>query len=328
MEIFGLLTLTNAMSKMRLGCFFFTLLVLADSGSQVPVSPAASAGQTSHVEIRVGNGHFDPEHPKPVSYQDNDMSLRLRPEGETLSIVLSRGGGEPERIVLPKEIAQVDSIRRVGRASAVVLAMINGSASEVVVLGLDRLSIKDKFLAYNPSVSPDGRWASFVKFYPSHFVDGPTDEYMLYDLASSARENRPAGVALSDSTNVGILFFPPHAINRDGGNTGVPEGQIHHMASESFSWAPNSGSFLFADEYAGNVSAILVAVRGGKPKLVGELGISKDGLCGTATEACGVQLRSAEFEPSGIQALFSGTGTNASLKKTIVMAFDKFSPIQ
>ena len=289
-----------------------------------PQSQDPSFPNASHIEVRVGNGSFDPQHQRPVLYQDDEITLRLKADGEKLNIVLAKGQVEKSSVVLPQEVAQVDVIRRVAKSKAVVIGMVNGDVSEVVVLNLYPLRLIDKFLAYVPGISPDGAFVAFIKFYPPHFVENPTDKYMLYDLRLSASANRPVGVAVSDDVNVGIVVYPTHESNQDADNTGVPESEIHRIASEGFFWTPDSKDYLFADEHAGMTSAVFVSV----PKNVGPAtctaNIPREELCSHPKTWCGAHLTGVKFKDYGVDAQFYVTSVGAGLTKTITLRCEQF----
>lgn len=303
---------------MRSLLFFFLAITLALSAQNAPV-------ESNKIQVRLNDGYFDPQHQKPIEYRDDELSLQLKADGEKLSIVLTRHqSGQILNMPLPQEMAQVNEIRRVTKTTAVVRGMVNGDAYEVAILSLDPVALKDKFLCYVPTISPDGNFIAFIKFYPPHFVEGPTDKYMLYDLRLSPIANRPKNVNTSDGVNVGIVVYPMHSDNQDGDNTGLAQSEIHNSAFDQFFWAPDSKGYVFADENAGLLSVIFVKVGENAPSVC-ELQIPHIEMCSSTSQNwCGAHVTGVEFEDALVNTQFSGTGPNAGLNKVMALRCDKY----
>jgi hypothetical protein len=190
---------------------------------------------------------FDPAHQKPLSYKDASVraTLRIGRAGDSLSI-LQLATKSHKIVPLPAEMAQVDDIRRVAGNKILVMGMVNGSGSEIVLIDLQTQREIDKFVCYRPSVSPNGNFIAFIKFYPSHFAEGTEAHYMLYDLRQKPEDNRPKGVPSDDWQNVGRGVYHIGIGNSVGDNIGRPEGSQHESASRFF-WNSDSTQFLFAD---------------------------------------------------------------------------------
>ncbi len=191
---------------------------------------------------------FDPAHQKPITYSDASVRVRLLAgkAGDSLTI-LTLGSQVEKRVALPDEIAQVENVRKVVGNKLVVHGMINGSGSEIVIIDLSSARQVDKFVCYGPSVSPDGRYIAFIKFYPAHFSDGTDDHYMLYDLSLTPAENRPSGVGQDNWLIAGRCVYPVGCGNRAGDNNGVPE-ESRHLSSSGLYWnSAKDDEFVFAD---------------------------------------------------------------------------------
>jgi hypothetical protein len=303
------------------------VLILAASAVIIPEVPMAAAPQETPtsarepvIQKRVGDLLFDPAHPSPVSYQYDDISLRLDFNQPRLGVVVQKKGEPQHEILLPDQMAQVDEILKVSAGRALVLGWANGDLSAAAVLEINTASLGDFFYAYHPTVSPNGRYIAFVKFYPPHGYDdtsGPEDHYMLYDLAQTALQNRPKGVATSRQDVVGTTVYPPNIGNRFGDNMRIPQGEEHSAAMQTFYWGPDSSRFLFADKFQGALMLMMTRVNGpgGHPG-VATVEIPEAELCGkTYMKACNLQLATAEFDTKpaeGVTVSFFAVGMDRS----------------
>lgn len=279
------------------------------------------------VQKRSGDLLFDPTHPAPVSYQDDTVSLQLDASEQKLAVLIRYRGQSPKRVQLPDEMAQVNEIRRATPTRASVVGMVSGDAYELAVLDLPAGALEDRFLAYEPGVSPDGHFVAFIKFYPSHFIEGVDDHYMLYDLALTASENRPVRVSTSDRVDAGRMVYPPGE-NKEGDNTGVSPADAHTSAIDTFFWNSTSDRYVFADKYHNILSLVMVGVLGKNSAQSEKMDISQQELCQEIQrETCEVHLSSVEFDavpPGGIRASFRGIGEYGSLTKQFHLYFDQF----
>ncbi len=125
--------------------------------------------------------------------------------------------------------------------------MVAGYVYELGVLDTNTSRLTDRFMCYDPAISPDGQYIAFTKFFPPHFVTSPADHSMLYVVARSPHENRPEGILLSDEVNVGFEVFPPGIGNRDSDNIGVAPGSDYRVAgADIYIWKGND-QYFFAD---------------------------------------------------------------------------------
>jgi len=290
--------------------------------------PTNSPEHKPVIQKRVGELLFDPPHPAPVSYQDDEISLRLDFNRPRLGIVVQKKGGSQQEISLPDEMAQVDEILRGPANRALVAGWVSGDVHAMTVLDLQTLNVSDFFYSYMPTVSPNGRYIAFIKFYPPHGYDdtsGPEDHYMVYDLTRTASQNRPAGIAASRPDVVGTTVYPPNIGNRQTDNMRIPQGENHSAAMQSFYWGPDSDRFLFADKYQGALMLLMARVNGANGhSSVDRLEIPQAELCAkTYMQACDLQLATAEFDakPSeGVMVSFSAVGMDRS-KRTKSLHF-------
>jgi len=297
--------------------------------------PQVTSAHKPIIQKRGGELLFDPPHPSPVSYQDDDISLRLNFSQPRLSVVVQNRGEPQHEISLPDEMAQVVEILRAPANHALVIGWANGDLSALAVLDTRTASVSDFFLGYIPAPSPDGRYIAFIKFYPPHGYDdktGPEDHYMLYDLARTASQNRPAEAAALRPYMVGTTVYPPNIGNREGNNTGINSGDEHSSAMQEFFWAPDSDQFLFADKYQGALVLVMAHVDGpgGHPSAAA-VEIPQDELCAkTYMQACNLQLATAEFDAKpmeGVTVSFFAVGLDRSRRTRSLHFLDKqFKP--
>jgi len=277
---------------------------------------------------------FDPAHQKPLSYSDRAVQITLvaGPQGQSLRIRNSKTK-EEKTVPLPQELAQADEIRAARNGNLVVRGMVNGAVSEIAIINIIKLTIYDKFVCYLPSISPDGQYVAFIKFYPAHFSNGAEDHYMLYDLGKSPSLNRPAHVPPDDWQNVGRAIYPIGVGNRPGDTTGIPEDARHGSASRLF-WIPNGRELFFADRVnsRGQIELLLadigaegdVTMRRAEQEVGPLCSILKDP---AVAQSCSLLVREAEFHP-GPAPSFTVTFEVVALRRLVPLhlGFSEFRP--
>ena len=296
------------------------------------VSSGEQAGRPSNGQAIVKLGRdvpFDPLHPMPVSYRDDEISMSLDFSKPRLRIVLQKKVGTQHAISLPEEIAQVNEILRGPANRGLVVGECSGDLSALAVLDLNAAIVSDVVWAYAPDVSPNARYVAFIKFFPAHGYgdsDGPEDHYMLYDLTRTALQNRPPGVKASRTDIVGTTVYPPNIGNRDSDNLGIPEREAHFAATDGFFWSPTSDRFVFADTYRGALTLVMIHVDGaGGHPIASAVAVPQAKLCGR--NFCSVHLSAVNFLPEGVAVVFRGIGVDGSLgKRNLDFASDQFRP--
>jgi hypothetical protein len=301
----------------------------------VAVSSGDQAGRPSSgqaVVQKLGrDAPFDPLHPMPVSYRDDDISMTLDFSKPNLSIVLQKKVGGQHAISLPEEIAQVNEIRRGPANRGLVVGESSGDLSAFAVLDLNAAKVSDVVWAYAPDVSPNARYVAFIKFFPTHGYgdsDGPEDHYMLYDLMQTASQNRPPGIKASRPDLVGTTVYPPSIGNREADNLGIPQGKAHIAATDGFFWSPTSDRYVFADTYQGVLTLVMIRLdsAGGRP-IASTVAVPQAKLCGR--NFCNVHLSAVNFLPEGVTVIFRGVGIDGSLgKRNLDFASDQFRPAE
>jgi hypothetical protein len=292
-------------------------LLLIAMGVCVPVTAQTPAKKEIPPVVPIQS--FNPARQKPVSYADARVQAALvTGQGASAVKIVDRSTKEEKLVALPVEMAQVNDMRRGGDNKLVVRGMVNGSGSEIAVIDLGSAKLVDKFVCYLPSMSRDGRYIAFVKFYPSHFAEGTDDHYMLYDIAKGAAENRPSGVPADDWKTVGKCVYPLGIANRDNDNIGVPKGSQHSSKSEFF-WNPDREEFLFADQAdtVATITLVLVDVAPSGEVTVKTIAGTTE-LCSASTSGaatCSALVRKAEFL-SAPEAAVTVTFENVSNQQT------------
>lgn len=155
---------------------------------------------------------FNPSRQPVISYSDGDFSIRVLP-GAFLTLSISKRGGAPSYTRLPAEMAQANQVLRAQGSKVAIIGMLNGDAWVVAILDTTTDEIIDTIWCYAPSLSPNGRYLAFVKFFPTHLPIGPgqsgaDDHYMVYDMEASPAQNRPLGARVSDQVDVGKMRVP------------------------------------------------------------------------------------------------------------------------
>lgn len=296
--------------RTALTVFSVTLITLAFGQQKNTPSPPPNLG-TQFIRLQAEESPFNPTQKKAISYHGRGLAITLVDGKKNLAIEVANGLQSAETVQLPSEVVQVNEIRAASNGRAVVVGMVNGSVYEVLILDIAPTTIADRFLAYFPTVSPDGRFIAFVKFYPPHFVDGTEDHFLLYDTLRSPSENRTANaIPLSDHTNVGQPIYP-RVPNRDGDNVDV-SGPKHHMMAQGFFWQSDSTRYAFAGDRDGEWSAFVVSVSRGMPQ-VRSAPLNKTEFCASLhKESCNATLAGAELTPDGVSLDLKGVGADAS----------------
>jgi hypothetical protein len=292
-------------------------------------APPTNADTVSHgtIRLRPDESLFNPSSKKALSYHDDGVVMALVNGKNNLAVDIESASQTRGRVELPPEIVQVNEIRAAPSGKAIVVGMVNGSVFEIAILNTLSMSIADTFLAYTPSVSPDGRFVAFVKFYPAHFVEGTDDHYLIYDVARSAVENRPTNGALTDHTNVGIPVYPPVA-NHDGDNTSISERQRHHMLAQTFFWRSDSVRYAFADDHAGDWDLLVISMLDGRP-ITTKTTVVKSEICALLRkEVCQVTLAEAELTADALLAKFRGVGADSALEQVTRYRYQRLSSVQ
>ncbi|MBI3664157.1 MAG: hypothetical protein HY234_14055 [Acidobacteria bacterium] len=160
-------------------------------------------------------------------------------------------------------MAQVDAIQVLSPSKTVILGRVQASVQIVTVVDNETARVTDSFLCFRPVVSPSGQFVAYVKVFPIHFVEGVSNEYLIYDFESTAVENRGPGIPITNDIDVGFPIFPLGSSNLPGDNVSVVEKDRHMLASERFFWSADSKNLAFVDWSNGRASIVVAEISRG-----------------------------------------------------------------
>jgi hypothetical protein len=227
---------------------------------------------------------------------------------------------------------RVDQVCPIAGSRLVVFGSLSEVVWDVAIINVVDGRVLDEFWTYNPSISPDQRWLVFRDFYPFTTDVTPSDQYLLYDLRKDAAGNR---IPLSGHAEAaGETIYPAVPNHVPFNNLGVPDDQIHQFRSDAFYWKPDSSSVIFADEFRGQVSIILVKTGEDEEPAAFIRNVSVAEVCGgnTAPREALLELKEARVvdavkEPSGILVKFGILGDGCQ-QHDLVLHSDEFRPAQ
>ncbi len=235
--------------------------------------------------------------------------------------LIARGTNEDRRVGFKAAYRQ-PIVHRAGD-KVFVIGTPNGTSYETVVVDLLAGSVTDRFDCLLPSISPNGRFVAFVKWFPGHFVRDVEWHYMLYDSTKTAIQNRPPGTVTPDAVNVGKPLYPTNVDNKQGDNFNLDR-PVHEAAMDSFFWSPDSSRLVFADKHDRVMS--LVMVRPGEVHQ-GAVSVRIPDLCqASETSNCDFQLKSVNFDDVArkMRVLFRGVRAQAGNTVTREFAYGQF----
>lgn len=118
-----------------------------------------------------------------------------------------------------------------------------------------------------PSISPDGRWLIRREWTPPGAPGAVSDEYLLYDLSKTPKENRGSDDSKQLAYHMpGRLVYPKTKEDRPFINVDVPPENAHEFRANSFSWDQESRTAAFADWLNGVLSVVIVVIEGDSAK--------------------------------------------------------------
>lgn len=282
-------------------------LCLVGSACAVCLCQSAPGINVQHIPFNPERATFEPEHQRPVTLETATMSAEListSPDpvtGSSKAIRLKYLSKAKEALVhLPFDFVQVNAIRQGPAGRLIVLGMPTGDAYVIGILDTDTHRLIDKFTCYDPSISPNGHYIAFTKFFAPHFVPSPADHSMLYVVARSPQQNRPKGILLNDDEDVGFEVFPPGIGNWKADNIAVAHGSEYHLAG-SYIWS-GTDQYFFASGVAGQLSLVWVSIANGSA-FIRTANIPK--AREVSSSAPYVHLRKVDVTSSGVAATFS-----------------------
>lgn len=265
---------------------------------------SAAAAQSS-VDLAAGTVRagklFDPARASYTPVQQAGYRIEARRTGSTLELAVTPPAGTAYVLALAPELAQLRQVLVAGDRLWAIGWMNGAGASDVSLYRAADGRLLDRFWAYQPLPSPDGRYVAFQKFHPSHFIDQWETQYRLYDAALAPAANRaalrtplagePAGDALVD---VGLALYPlaPGELDRDASDL-TPASA--HSAGSGFAWSTDSRRVAFVDVQGGRARLVSAALGTARPQVTAaplpELGL----LCAGAPEGRACTSLSPDF---------------------------------
>ncbi len=123
---------------------------------------------------------------------------------------------------LANETAQVESLSIVGHSQLLIVGRPQTNLAIVTLVSLPLGKEIDRIVCNKSSLSLDRQFVVFLKFTPAHpgYNWSPSEEYVVYDLASSPQENRtpPNRSRSLEPYDAGWPIYPEDATNLPGDN--------------------------------------------------------------------------------------------------------------
>ena len=252
-------------------CFIFAMEAPAFSQANQP-QVQSEIQHSGGAEVRaITRRSFDPSHQPPIYWHDDDWKIDLitpTPEQGGGTIEIKSNKSAAKIVKLPQTVAQVDSIALGPGDKAIVIDEISGSGlMSFLIFDLHSGELLDSVPGFNLSHSPNNRFILYINGFSPHSPFPTEDQYRLYDLLKSPRENTcgfrdndPKHESLDDTwrgqpiypLKKGEMFRPNESENGF-------KGGAHQMAG-SFWWSQDSAGVLFADSQGGLLSLVLAVM--------------------------------------------------------------------
>ncbi len=294
----------------------------------------------AHADQQQVLNRVDDALPPSATYKDSEIAIKAEDRVSGPVLIFKKFGTPPQLVGLPNDILRIDSIRRVLSHSAVVVGQVTASGQEGLIYDLVEVTIRDKFFGYDLSVSPDGHYVAFTRFFPAHFVtaEQASNYLMLYDLRRSASGARALGVDTHDMVDVGVQLYPAD-VPQDGLDPAAPARQTHVFMEDKFFWSADSSKLVLLDEQAPMTIAaqptqnrrpparpilylVLVRVGSSGPPTVSSAPI---GVCAVESgHSCYLRLVGATFGSDGVTVQLQGFLTKAAAHETVTLEYDRF----
>jgi hypothetical protein len=255
-----------------------------------------------------------------------DRSLHVVRDHDRFFLVFTDTRNREQRVILPGGFSEVLRVERGPSGKATVIVRTTGSSYQAIIVDMLGARTVDLFDCLLPSVSPDGRYIAFVKFFPSHFVTDAEWHYMMYDLKKTPAQNRPPNIQVSDTVTVGWPLFPVGIGNAPGDNVNLNRA-VHVAAMDSFFWSNDSSRLVFADRFEDTFSVVMVQLSANSAPSVRQVRISSSELCANVKNSrCDLQLQSATFDDKRgmLLARFRGVRFDAAVSESLDLNYYRF----
>ena len=258
-----------------------------------------------HVEVKVEQG----QRTQAIegTYTLGTISATLV-QGLPLRLRVKESGSE-WIVQMPDDMVRITAVRRYQDKKLEIAGMVNGDVWKLAIVDLHTRRVSDQFLCYSPSISDDGRYVAFIKFFPSHGVSSAEDHYMLYDASLSSPQNRPLAWPAHPGI-AGRIVYPKGLTNVPGDNVNIDDRPLHQIASQGFFWNEDSTAYFFCDQVEDRFTVVLVRPSSAGD-IVSTLDLPSSELCPSAsTKSCFEQLYEVTYpkdnETDVVQLAFRG----------------------
>lgn len=210
----------------------------------------------SEVEEQIGatSPLFDPLRARSVLFSDSTVRASTRHEGD--KVVLSYASLKThvrQRVVLPYTISQVDAIFHRGRY-LVLLGRATNSVASVAIVDLHVAKLSVEFPCYKPTVSADGSFISYVRFFPREQACSGSAQYALLRVEAMGA----ADSFRAKTESAGKIFYPMGE-GWSTPNIGIPHERQHLFASHRFFYRSDNNQMVFADRVDDALKVIWVS---------------------------------------------------------------------
>jgi hypothetical protein len=262
---------------------------------------------------------FDSSKQIAVQTHRNGVDVRVIGTISALSLAISQKGAAERSVALPRIVSQVGSLVWSPEGRVVALGMVNSSLSVITVTDIGRAQIDDYFFGYDPTLSPNGRYIAFVRFFPTHGISGVEDRARLYDLTQTAEWNRPVHRA-SDSAQmeVGIPMYPVIPNEGERSNIDRPDVDAWHRVSD-FRWSTDSNRVAFGMLHGAHELDVVLATP--SESTIATANLTRE--CGYDCES--LRIEHIQFTENGLTVQVTGVGDKVGTQKHLVIASQEFS---
>src|ERR1035437_218202 len=269
-------------------------------------------------------------------YLSKDLTARVEKGRERLTLSLIAPNEPTRSVTLPDEIDAVDTVAQVYGSKIAVIGEVSSSGKEVVIMdsnNQEQVKPVDTFLCYQPTISPNGEYVAFTRFFPGHFVTAQqaSNCAMLYDVQGAAVSNQ-INAPEDEDNDLGQLLYPKDSHCR-GEQAEARKGHrtTHFFMFDHYFWSQDSSKVLFLDEQypmsdsRAGLLFVLVDVSSKPPRV----SVLASDICATESgNSCLVRLNGVHFDESGITAELQGFGVKAAFHKVVRLTPAQFVPTE
>ncbi len=253
---------------------------------------------------------FNPEKQKPLRTKLGNVILEVKGSSGALSLTHLRNGQEVQSLRMPNTFAQINSIQAIADNKALVLGMANSSVLVAAIVNINKFTLIDSFLAYEPVLSPNLNYLVFSKFYPPHGVSGVEDRVRIYDMTRTPAQNRPVKSEDGADVEVGTPIYPVIDKEKNRANTDLPETDTFNLAS-TFYWSQDSSKVVFSMSH-GEFQLSLVNASITENRVT-----AKDISSVCANQCLSMRVNQVNFDANGVNAKIVGKGARTGFSQSL-----------